>query len=95
MGLIRGGYDAKKEGFMPGGASLHSCMTPHGPDATTFEEASHAELKPQRYSNDSLAFMFESSYLFKVTPWANTHKVQLDYYKCWQDLKSHFNPNEK
>jgi len=95
MGLIRGAYDAKKEGFMPGGASLHSCMTPHGPDAVTFEEASHAELKPVRYSSDSLAFMFESSYLFKVTPWANTHKVQLDYYKCWQDLRSHFNPNEK
>ncbi len=49
MGLIRGAYDAKKEGFLPGGASLHSCMTPHGPDAATFEEAIKAELVPQRY----------------------------------------------
>ena len=28
---------AKAEGFLPGGASLHSCMSPHGPDTVTFE----------------------------------------------------------
>lgn len=90
MGLIRGDYDAKKGGFVPGGASLHNCMTPHGPDAKTFEEASNAKLEPQRYSENSLAFMFETTYMFKVTPFASSNKVQLDYYKCWQDLKSHF-----
>ncbi|GAB2239313.1 hypothetical protein Droror1_Dr00025226 [Drosera rotundifolia] len=37
MGLIHGGYKAKGEGFHPGGASLHSCMTPHGSDTKTFE----------------------------------------------------------
>ena len=46
MGLVHGVYDAKAEGFMPGGASLHNCMVPHGPDAETFEKASHADLKP-------------------------------------------------
>jgi hypothetical protein len=40
MGLIHGVYDAKAEGFAPGGASLHNCMTGHGPDAATFEKAS-------------------------------------------------------
>ncbi len=31
MGLILGRYEAKEEGFAPGGATLHSMMTPHGP----------------------------------------------------------------
>ena len=39
MGMVWGKYDAK-QGFSPGGASLHSCMTPHGPDADTFINAS-------------------------------------------------------
>ena len=46
MGLISGTYDAKTGGFLPGGASLHSIMTPHGPDSTAFEDASQADLKP-------------------------------------------------
>ena len=40
MGLIFGKYDAKAEGFLPGGASLHNCMSGHGPDAETYERAS-------------------------------------------------------
>ncbi len=36
MGLVHGAYDAKAEGFLPGGGSLHNCMSGHGPDATTF-----------------------------------------------------------
>ncbi len=43
MGLIYGEYDAKTKnsgssggGFVPGGASLHSIMTPHGPDAESY-----------------------------------------------------------
>ena len=47
MGLVFGAYDAKAEGFVPGGASLHNCMAGHGPDAETFERATSAELKPQ------------------------------------------------
>ena len=40
MGLVRGEYEAKKGGeggFVPGGCSLHSCMSPHGPDTESFE----------------------------------------------------------
>lgn len=37
MGLIHGGYEAKADGFLPGGASLHNCMTPHGPDTKSYE----------------------------------------------------------
>ena len=47
MGLIKGVYVAK-ESFMPGGASLHSSMTPHGPDDKAFNKATAAELKPVR-----------------------------------------------
>lgn len=46
MGLIYGVYEAKEGGFMPGGASLHSMMTPHGPDRQAFDKATTAELKP-------------------------------------------------
>src|SRR5207302_7982402 len=48
MGLVYGQYDAKPHGFVPGGASLHNMMLPHGPDADAFEGASKAELKPQQ-----------------------------------------------
>ncbi|MEG1053555.1 MAG: homogentisate 1,2-dioxygenase, partial [Janthinobacterium sp.] len=43
MGLIHGVYDAKAAGFVPGGASLHNCMSGHGPDAQTFDKASHSD----------------------------------------------------
>jgi len=91
MGLIRGVYEAKQEGFLPGGGSLHSCMIPHGPDATTFEKAIETELKPVKIPNDTLAFMFESTYLLKVTDYASKNQLDDDYYKCWEGLKSHFN----
>jgi homogentisate 1,2-dioxygenase len=96
MGLIRGEYEAKKggaEGFVPGGASLHSCMTPHGPDAQAFEKAtSSPEQKPVKLA-DTMAFMFESSYLLHVTPWAQEHNVDPNYWECWQGLKHHFQSN--
>ena len=45
MGLIYGVYDAKPDGFVPGGMSLHNLMLPHGPDTEAFENASNAELE--------------------------------------------------
>lgn len=95
MGLIRGVYDAKETGFMPGGASLHNCMSAHGPDADTFERASRADLRPQRY-DDTLAFMFESRYAIRPTRFAlETPALQADYFACWQGLPKHFNPHER
>ena len=61
MGLLHGVYDAKAEGFLPGGASLHNCMTAHGPDAETWARDHSAELKPHKIE-DTMAFMFESRY---------------------------------
>jgi homogentisate 1,2-dioxygenase len=91
MGLIKGQYDAKAEGFVPGGCSMHNCMAGHGPDAATYEKASTAELKPVKL-DDTLAFMFETRFVCRPTKWAlETADLQHDYYECWQGLKKHFN----
>jgi homogentisate 1,2-dioxygenase len=95
MGLIYGEYDAKAEGFLPGGASLHNCMTGHGPDAATFERMSNAELKPIKI-DDTMAFMFETRFVCRTTRFAmegNTR--QPDYYEVWQDLRKNFTGNGK
>ncbi len=90
MGLISGVYDAKEEGFVKGGGSLHNCMSAHGPDAQGFEKASSAELAPVKYS-DTLAFMFETRYILRPTKFAmETASLQHDYFECWQGLKKNF-----
>ncbi len=90
MGLIEGVYDAKEEGFLPGGVSLHNCMSGHGPDADTFIKASYADLKPVKYEN-TLAFMFETRLPFRVTNWGlNGPARQKNYTECWQDLPINF-----
>ena len=90
MGLIRGMYDAKAEGFVPGGGSLHNAMSGHGPDAATFERASRTELVPQKL-DDTLAFMFESRYVLHPTARAlASPQLQTDYQACWQGLAKHF-----
>lgn len=90
MGLIEGVYDAKEKGFVPGGSSLHNCMSPHGPEADVFERASNAELAPQRYEN-TLAFMFESRYIFSPTKYALEGKErQANYTDCWKTIKKLF-----
>jgi homogentisate 1,2-dioxygenase len=90
MGLVFGEYDAKAEGFLPGGASLHNCMSGHGPDAETFEKASKAELKPVKLDN-TLAFMFETGLPVRPTKFALETKIlQHEYFECWQGLKKNF-----
>jgi homogentisate 1,2-dioxygenase len=91
MGLIEGAYDAKEEGFVAGGTSLHNCMSGHGPDATTFDKASSAKLEPQ-YLSQTLAFMFESRFVMRPTHWSLATKelVQEDYVACWAGLDAHF-----
>ncbi|XP_043556917.1 homogentisate 1,2-dioxygenase [Chiloscyllium plagiosum] len=97
MGLIKGHYEAKEEGFLPGGGSLHSIMTPHGPDAECFEKASKADLKPERVAEKTMAFMFESLFNMTVTKWGleTCNCLDKNYSKCWQPLKNNFNPNWK
>ncbi|XP_034952142.1 homogentisate 1,2-dioxygenase isoform X2 [Chelonus insularis] len=91
MGLIKGHYEAKEEGFQPGGASLHTIMTPHGPDMKCFKDASKAELKPERVADGTMAFMFETSLFMSLTAWATKNRhLDEDYYKCWQSLEKNF-----
>src|SRR5882757_8304185 len=95
MGLIAGVYDAKAEGFEPGGASLHNCMSGHGPDARTFEKASAADTaKPDRVE-DTMAFMFESRNVIQPTRAAlESPQLQPDYDECWAGLARHFTANK-
>jgi homogentisate 1,2-dioxygenase len=90
MGLVRGAYDAKAEGFVPGGGSLHNCMAGHGPDAATFEQASRTPLLPRKL-DDTLAFMFESRYVLHPTRAALASPLrQQDYRACWRGLRKQF-----
>ncbi|MEV6314871.1 homogentisate 1,2-dioxygenase [Streptomyces sp. NPDC051776] len=92
MGLIEGAYDAKAEGFVPGGGSLHNMMSAHGPDRETFEAASAAELKPQKI-DDGLAFMFETRWPVTATGQAlSAGHLQPGYDDVWQGLQRNFRP---
>lgn len=93
MGLIEGVYDAKEEGFLPGGFSVHNCMSAHGPAASVFETASSADLRPQRLSN-TLAFMFESRFVIHPTRFAlETSARQIEYFRCYEGLNNNFRKN--
>ncbi|RAL21183.1 homogentisate 1,2-dioxygenase [Lujinxingia litoralis] len=91
MGLIYGQYDAKEEGFLPGGMSLHNMMLPHGPDLDAFEKASRAELQPQKLAG-TMAFMLETRLPQHLTTYsAGLETLQSDYVDCWEGLKKRFN----
>src|SRR5271165_1018254 len=94
MGLIYGVYDAKPQGFVPGGMSLHNCMLPHGPDRQAFDHASNGELKPVKLTG-TLAFMFETRFPQRVTTHAATSAtLQDDYADCWNGLERRFDPTK-
>ncbi|MEO6104161.1 MAG: homogentisate 1,2-dioxygenase [Pseudoxanthomonas sp.] len=91
MGLLAGVYDAKAEGFLPGGASLHNCMSGHGPDAATFDKASAADLSKPDVIADTMAFMFETRAVIRPTAQAMASSTrQQDYQECWSDLRNNF-----
>ena len=90
MGNIHGIYDAKPEGFMPGGMSLHNMMLPHGPDMEAFEKATHAKLTPQKMEQ-TMSFMFETRFPQHLTYFAaKDPSLQDDYIDCWASLKKNF-----
>ena len=87
MGLVHGEYDAKAGGFLPGGVSIHNCMSAHGPDLASFERASAAQLKPHKLEG-GLAFMWESRYVFRPTRFAlSARELQKDYDAVWSGFK--------
>ena len=95
MGLIHGAYDAKAEGFLPGGASLHNSMIGHGPDAATFARASAADTSKPQHIRDTMAFMFETRTVIHPTRAAlASAQMQPKYWRCWQGLTKHFDPDK-
>jgi homogentisate 1,2-dioxygenase len=93
MGLIYGRYDAKEQGFVPGGVSLHNCMLPHGPDNDAFQKGSFTELKPVKLEN-TMAFMFETRFPQQLTEFAaSVPSRQPDYPSCWNTLQRNFDPS--
>lgn len=95
MGLIYGVYDAKPEGFVPGGVSLHNMMLPHGPDTQAFEHASNVPLAPVKLSG-TMAFMFETRLPQRLTKFAvELSTLQDNYVDCWAGLKKHFDPTRR
>ena len=96
MGLVHGAYDAKAEGFVPGGASLHNCMSGHGPDAATFDKASSADTSHPHKVADTMAFMFETRTPLVATPHAlASPQLQRDYQDCWAGIAKHFDPTRR
>ena len=97
MGNIYGQYDAKPQGFVPGGMSLHNMMLPHGPDQDAFEKASNAQLTAQKLDN-TMSFMFETRFPQQLTRFAaNEAPLQDNYIDCWDSLEKKFDgtPGEK
>ena len=93
MGLVAGVYDAKADGFLPGGASLHNCMTAHGPDAATYEKATQADISRPDVIENTMAIMFETRKVIRPTAQAlASSQLQQNYAECWQGLKKHFKP---
>ena len=93
MGLVYGQYDAKPQGFVPGGISLHNMMLPHGPDVEAFEVNSNVELKPKKLEG-TLAFMFETRFPQHVTKYAAEVDARQDAYRGYgRQLRKHFDPN--
>ncbi|WIV52295.1 homogentisate 1,2-dioxygenase [Marivivens sp. LCG002] len=90
MGNIYGQYDAKPQGFIPGGMSLHNMMIPHGPDKNAFEHASNSNLSPVKLEN-TMSFMFETRFPQHLTEFAGKEApLQDDYIDCWEDLEKKF-----
>ena len=90
MGILYGVYDAKEEGFAPGGMSLHNMYFPHGPDHDAWIKATTADLEPEKLS-DTMSFMFETRYPLIPTAYAGSiPALQDDYPSVWHSLERHF-----
>jgi len=90
MGILYGVYDAKEEGFEPGGMSLHNMYFPHGPDHDAWVKATTSDLAPEKLAG-TMAFMFETRYPLIPTDYASSiPALQDDYPSVWHSLEKHF-----
>ena len=90
VGLVHGKYIGKGEGFSPGCASLHNCMSGHGPDVEAFALGTSAEDEPQ-YLADTMTIVLETQLVIRPTKLAlESEQLERDYYLHWQGLKKRF-----
>jgi homogentisate 1,2-dioxygenase len=88
--LVKGAYHGKAGGFQPGCASLHNCMTGHGPDAGAYEKGVSADGKPE-FLADTMAVLLETQLVVRPTKYALESQIlQRNYNESWQGLKKHF-----
>ena len=88
--MATGGKQARPEGFVPGGLSLHTCIRPHGPDKSAYDHATKLELKPVKLTG-TMAFMFETRFPQHLTKFAaELETLQEDYADCWTPLEKTF-----
>lgn len=87
MGLINGVYEGKDNAFVPGGFSLHTQMTPHGPDSASFERGVGEAQVPHKLEA-TYAFMFETRLPLRLNPEAlEWPSLDSRYLQSWQSLK--------
>jgi hypothetical protein len=85
-----GEYIGKHEGFSPSSASLHNCMSGHGPDNEAYERGCKAGATP-RYLDDTLAFLFETQLVVRPTRFALESEIlERNYFEHWQSIKKLF-----
>ena len=94
MGLIKGHYEAKQGGFLPGGGSLHSPMTPHGPDANCFEKASKAKLAPERIADGTMVSKLDMRLCWPLGSPNLLRRMAIFYFSkvTWEDWASQGQP---
>jgi homogentisate 1,2-dioxygenase len=71
-------------------------MSPHGPDANTFDKASSADLSKADYLRGTMAFMFETRKVIRPSPQAlQSGSLQANYDAVWDGLEKHFSTEQK
>ncbi|OLY80769.1 Homogentisate 1,2-dioxygenase, partial [Smittium mucronatum] len=93
MGCISGSYDSKSSRFRPGGASLHNCLVPHGPDQSTLDrEFNRDSDEPSVTADNDVSFMFETMYQLNTSHWASDKVTNIDtnYLDGWKSIPSTF-----
>ena len=78
---------------VPGGSSLHSPMSSHGPDANATVKATDLKKLEPHFFDKGLAFMFETSATMRLTDFSLSGEHRdVDYQKCWSKIPRRFDP---
>jgi homogentisate 1,2-dioxygenase len=96
MGLIYGDYGGRSDAFRPGSISFECGMVPHGVAYEEFKAASQEPPPVIQISQQSIAFMFESSRPFTIADYAwNSEKKHEHEPKMWDNLVDNFSSHKQ